>query len=73
MEIAQRAGLADEDQERRLEGVIDVGGVGEQPPTDAQHHRAMPVDQGLQCGFVAIGHEPTQELALVQTGHGPTL
>ena len=73
MDIAQRVGLSDQDQERRLERVIDVGGVGEQPAADAQHHRTVPIHEGLQGGFVAIGLEPRQKLALIQAGRRPAL
>ncbi len=41
--LAQRAGLAGQDQERGLEGVLGVVSVMEDLAADAQHHRPVPL------------------------------
>ena len=46
--VAQRTGLAQQDEERGLEGVLDVATVVEQPPADAQDHRSVPRHQRLE-------------------------
>ena len=51
--VAKRAGPPQEYQERRLEGVLDVARVVEQPPANAQHHRPMPPHERLEGRFIA--------------------
>ncbi len=67
--VAQCAGLPDQDQERRLEGVLDVVRVIEQAPADAQHHRPVPRHDRLEGDLVAIAHEPRQELPFREPRH----
>ena len=73
VDVAERPRFADQDQERRLECVVDVMRIGEPATADPQDHRAVPLDEGLQGQFVAVGHEPIQELAFVQAGDAPAL
>ncbi len=73
MHIAQSPGLADQDQEGRLERIVNVVGIGEPAAADSQDHRAVPLDECLQRRYVAVGNEPIQELTVVQTGHAPGL
>ena len=60
--------LADQEQERGLEGVVGVVRIAQDPLTDAQDHRSMPFDQRgeRRLGFRGIlpGQEPSQELAV---------
>ena len=55
--VAERPGLADEYEERRLEGILDVARVVQHPPADPEDHRPVPCDQGLEGGLVAQGDE----------------
>jgi hypothetical protein len=54
--------LANQDQERGLESVLGVLLVVQHAPTDAQDHRTMPTDQGLERRDVPRGHVPFQKL-----------
>jgi hypothetical protein len=69
--VAQRARPADQDQERRLERILHVVRIVEQPPADAQDHRAVPRHDRLKRDLVALAREPRQELPLRQTRYGP--
>ena len=63
------AGLPDQDQEGRLEGVLRVVRVGQHAPADAEDHRAMPLDQGREGQLGGLGgarRESFQELAVRQ-------
>ena len=51
---AEPARLAEQDQECGLERVVDVLGVAEDPPTDAQHHRAVPLHQRREGRFAVV-------------------
>jgi hypothetical protein len=59
---SQRSCLADQDDKRRLKCVIGVGPVTQNSPTDTQDHRAMPMNQGGECGFIARVKKLRQEL-----------
>ncbi len=63
-----RTRLADQDQERGLEGVVGVVRIAQDHLTDAQDHRPMPFDQRGECRLglcgVLPGQEPPQELAI---------
>ena len=69
--IAQLRGLAQQDQERRLEGVFDVVGIIEPAAAVAENHRAVPCDQFRKSGLVAVEEEPLQELALAEATQCP--
>ncbi len=69
VDIMKRVRPADEDQECRLECVVDVVGIGEPAAANAQDHPAVPLDQGLERERVAIGHEPLEQLRLVEAAH----
>jgi hypothetical protein len=43
--LADRAGLAEQHEEGRLERVLGLVRVAQDPPADAEHHRAVPLDQ----------------------------
>src|SRR5262249_47787711 len=60
--LADGAGPPHQRQERRLEGVVHVPGVAEDAAADAQHHRAVPPDEQLEGGLVAVPHEARQKL-----------
>ena len=63
---ADRAGLPGQDQEGGLEGVLDVVLVPQDGAAGGQDHRAVPGDQGLEGGLVAVGGVTGQELAVAQ-------
>jgi hypothetical protein len=65
-------GFADQDQERGLESILSVGGVAQQAPADAEHHRSMPAHQGRKRLLVLLVEESLQQLpvALVLGGVG---
>ena len=65
--IADRPGLADEQEERGLEGVLRVLRLVEHVPADAEDHRPMPPDEHLEGGLRLRGQsvqEPRQQLAI---------
>ncbi len=57
-----RPGLADEDEERRLEGILDIVAVAERAPADGQDHWPVPLDKHLESQGVASCEEPIEEL-----------
>ncbi len=57
---SQRARLARQRQERRLEGVLRVVGVAESLAADVQDHRPVPPQQHFERRLVAIVHEPPE-------------
>ena len=60
----ERASLARQDQEGRLERVLRILLVGQHPPAHAQHHRPVPPQQPLERGHVAE-REAAEQLAVV--------
>ena len=66
--VAQRPGLADEHEERRLERVVCVRLVPEYPATDAEHHGPVPADQGRERGLVPAGQVIGHELVVRRPG-----
>ena len=62
-----RAGLADEDEERRLEGILGVVMIGQQAAADAQDHRAMPRHQRRESRLLSAVEVTLQELAIGQS------
>ncbi len=64
--VADRPGPLHQDQERRLERVLDVVPVAEDPPADAQHHRTVQRHQRGERRLVVAGREPLEQLAVVQ-------
>ena len=71
--FADRASLAKQDQERRLERVIGLVWVAQDAPADAEHHRAVPLDQQgegrvhlgvLPAANAAKGRDSLQQLAV---------
>ena len=70
----ERPGLADQDQERGLEGILGVVRIIQHAPADAQHHRPMPLHQdreGQLGGLAPVGREPLQELSVRQVPDRP--
>ncbi len=61
-----------QDQERRLEGVLDLVPVAEHGSADAKHHRAVPSQEGRERqlgGLVVLVQargEPIQQLVVAQ-------
>ena len=78
-----RSRLAGEDEEGRLEGVLGVVVVPEDPAADAPDHRAVAMDDRLEDGLLPPCHEAIQELPVRESppidpharrgsgGHGP--
>ena len=69
--VPDRRCLADQHQERRLEGVLDVPRVAEHPSTQAQHHRTVQVHQRLEGGLIPTRPVTLQELPVPQTAQRP--
>ncbi len=65
----QSARLPDQHQERGLKRIVDVVGIVEYGPADAQDHRSVPLDQGRKRqlgGFAPLGCKELQELTVGQ-------
>jgi hypothetical protein len=59
--------LAQEHQERGLEGVLGIMGITEQHGADAEDHRPMPLNQSSKCGLGLVGfasREALEQLAV---------
>ena len=56
----QRAGLAGQEQERRLEGILGVVRVAEHLAADRQDHPTVAADQGLEGRPIPQGLEPLE-------------
>ena len=72
----ERSALADQDQERRLEGVHRLVVIAENAASGAENHRPMPLDQDRegQLGRLApAGREPLEKLPVRQPGGNPIL
>ena len=66
-----RAGLADEHEEGRLEGVLRVVRVAEDAPAGDQDGRPVPLDDRRERRLVAAGDEAVEELRVGQPGDAP--
>ena len=75
-----RSGLADEDEEGGLEGVLGLVGLAEHAPADPPDHRPVAIDQGREghlrrrrgLGRLgAFGRVPLEELDVGQPGRRP--
>jgi hypothetical protein len=64
--VPQPAGLASQEEERRLKGVLGRMNIAEQPPGDAEDHRPVPPDELRKGDLVAVVDEPGE-----QRGVGP--
>ncbi len=72
--LADRPGPARQDQERRLERVVHVGGIVQDATADAQDHRPVPLDQDLKrllAPLVPTHPEPFDQLSVGQPRAGP--
>ena len=59
-----RSCLADEHQERRLEGIFRIGPVQQNTLANAENHRSMAADEQLECPIVAVGDESLEQLGV---------
>ncbi len=66
-----RPGLAGQQEESGLEGVVGVVGIVEDPTADRHHHRPMTLNQGLKGQFVAVRYVSFQEPAVGEARQGP--
>ena len=67
----QGGGLAGQDQECRLKGILGVMQVAKRVLTDAQDHRPMPLDERFKrvlSGRIALRHEPLEQLLVGHAG-----
>jgi len=60
----QGRGLARQDEEGGLEGVLGAVNVVQHAAADAEDQRPVTAHQHLDGGFVAVGHEPLQQLTV---------
>ena len=60
LRVANGRRVAHEDQERRLEGVVHVRGVGEDLAARGEDARAVPADDSFESGRVAVAAERGQ-------------
>ena len=68
---ADRPCLSGQDEERGLEGVLNVVLVPQDGPTSGQDHRSVPRHQGLKRLPILRSGVPRQELAVGQTDDRP--
>jgi hypothetical protein len=66
----ERCRLTRQQAKGRLERVIGVVGIAEDPPADPKDHRAMAVHQRLERQHLAPGHVTLQDLGVGQPGEG---
>ena len=74
--VADRAGLARQDEEHGLEDVLGEMSVAQELAADGEDHRTVSHHQGRERRFpgtIAPGVEPLQELAVGQSRDGATL
>ena len=64
--VSERLCFPHEDEERGLEGVIDVGAVDEHPPADAEHHRPVPAQEHVERRVFAVAGETLEEFGVGQ-------
>ena len=70
----QSPSLLDQDEKRRLKGILGVVRVGQNAPAHPQDHRPVSLDQGRegQLGrLAAAGREPLQKLTVGQLSDRP--
>jgi hypothetical protein len=65
---ADAIGLRRQGQEGRLESVLGVVVVVQQPPTDAEHHRSVPPDERGEGDGVAPLDEATEQIVVGAIG-----
>ena len=71
--LADRAGLAEQDQERRLERVVGLVRVAQDAPADAEHHRAVPLDQqGEGRLHLGVPSRPAPRRAAIRSSNWPS-
>src|SRR5262249_31090179 len=66
--LANRAGLARQDEEGRLENVLGVVPVAEQAAAHRQDHAAVPSHQGFKGGFIPCRRKALQQLRVRELG-----
>jgi hypothetical protein len=72
--LSERTCPADQDQERRLEGVLGIVFVAKSSPANAENHRAVAREEGGECqlgGLSLASPESFQELLVRQPADGP--
>src|SRR5262249_43902161 len=57
-----------QDEERGLEGVLGVMHIAKHAAANAQNHRAVPPQQGLEGSGIPVADEVLQELPIGQSG-----
>src|SRR4029077_10999070 len=62
--LADRTRLADQEQERRLEGILGVIEVRQPPPAQGPDHRTVPRQQRLKRRFLTVRDESLQQVAV---------
>ena len=66
-----RPGLASQQQEGGLEGVVGIVGIVEDPAADGHDHPPMTLDQGLEGELVSVRHVTFQHRTVGETRQGP--
>src|SRR5262249_6334931 len=63
----QRASLAGQYEERRLEGILGLMLIAQDRPADPEYHRAMPLHQGGERRLVVPGRIALHQISIRQT------
>ncbi len=74
--IADRAGLAGQHEEHRLEGILGMMQVAQELPANIQDHRPVPLHERRECGFsgrIGSGVEALDELPVGESGDGAAI
>jgi hypothetical protein len=65
--------LANQQQKRGLEHILDISRLRQQTLADAQDHRPMPAQQRGKCALVSLSRKTLQQLSIRQALRGLTL
>jgi hypothetical protein len=69
--LGDRAGFANEDKKRSLEGIFRIMCVTEDAPADPENHGPMPLQDGLKGSLILFENKAFQELSVGPGAGGP--
>src|SRR5262249_20674409 len=66
--VPDRAGLASQNEEDRLEGIVRIGLLAEQSPARVAHHRPMTVHELREGLLILLSQEAVEEFLIANLG-----